>query len=364
MRSGASDQGSIRGGNKRVRVGDFMQMEGVVLDSRDDRLSVEDTLIKGEYLHQELRHGLFLHVSDVIEEHAFTVTSRQREELSCIFFLDGAIDLKIGDRRFEFKGDQFGAMQGAAIMSSGDESFERASVGHQHVRHLVISATPEWLNLDGMEEVGDERLALRLLKDHLVDHRWMVTPRVTELIRQIMAPQAFSPALRNLYLEGRAVEIVAETISAVMHTDRRTVPGSVLRSHETMRLRRAKDLIAESLTAPLSVELIARESGISASGLQRLFRLSEGHSVFEYVRRRRLDCAFEELEGGETSIQEASAIAGYSNPANFATAFRRQFGITPRKVLAKARPRLVASDFPSQSHPQPIGSPLKEFGVS
>lgn len=334
MRSGLSDHSLARSGRKRVRVSDFMQMDGVVLDSQDDRLSMEDTLIDGEYLRQELRHGLFLHVSDAVEERDFTVTSRQREELSCIFFLDGKIDLKIGDRRFEFKGDQRGVIQGAAIMSSGAESFERASVGHQHVRHLVVSATPEWLNIDGMEEMGDERVAMRLLKDNLADHRWATTPRVAELIRQIVTPQAFSPTLRNLYLEGRAVEIVAETISAVMHTDRRAVPGSILRSHEIIRLRRAKDLIAESLTAPLSVELIARESGISASGLQRLFRMSEGHSVFEYVRRLRLDRAFQVLKGGETSVQEASAIAGYSNPANFATAFRRQFGITPREALA------------------------------
>lgn len=332
MRSGTSQHACAPGDSKRVRVSDFMQMDGVVLDSRDDRLSMDDTLIEGAYLHQELRQGLFLHVSDAVEKRDFTVTSRQREELSCIFFLDGEIDIRIGDRSFAFKGDLRNAMQGAAIMSSGRESFERASAGRQHVRHLVVTATPEWLNIGAMEEIGDERQAKALLKDNLADHRWTVTPRVAELVRQILAPQVFTPALRNLYLEGRAVEIVAETISAVMHADRRTEPGSILRGHEAVRLLRAKELIAESLTASLSVELIARESGISASGLQRLFRLSEGHSVFEYVRRRRLDRAFEALKGGETTVQEASAIAGYSSPANFATAFRRQFGMTPREV--------------------------------
>lgn len=332
MRSGVRDDGSNHGRSKRVRVSDFMQIDGMVLDSRDDRLSMEDTLLEGEFLHQELRRGLFLHVSDAVEERAFTATSRQRAELSCIFFLDGEVDLRIGDRRFEFKGDQHGAMTGAAIMSSGAESFERASEGRQHVRHLVVSATPEWLDLDGLEEVSGGRLAERLRKDHLVDHRWTVTPRVAELVRQIVSPSAFTPALRNLYLEGRAIEIVAETISAVMHADRRTAGSSILRSSETIRLGRAKELIAAHLTEPLSVEMIARQSGISASGLQRLFRLSEGQSVFEYVRRHRLDSAFDALKSGETSVQEASAIAGYSNPANFATAFRRQFGITPREV--------------------------------
>jgi AraC-like DNA-binding protein len=335
--SGAHDDGLNQGRGKRVRVRDFMRNDGVVIDSRDDRLSMDDTLIEGEFLHQELRQGLFLHVSDAIEERPFTVTSSQREELSCVFFLDGEIDLKIGDRRFEFKGDQRGAIKGAAIMSAGSESFQRASVGNQHVRHLVVSATPEWLNLEALEEVGDERLAARLFKDNLADHRWTLTPRVIELVRQIVTPSAFAPALRNLYLEGRAVEIVAETITAVMHADRRGAGSGILQRQEAMRLSRAKELIAANLTEPLSVEMIARESGISASGLQRLFRMSEGHSVFEYVRLRRLDSAFAALQSGETSVQDASAIAGYSNPANFATAFRRQFGVTPRQAFARSK---------------------------
>ncbi|RJG44858.1 AraC family transcriptional regulator [Mesorhizobium sp. DCY119] len=331
--SGVRDDSFDPGGNKRVLVRDFMRRDGVVVDSTDDRLSMEDTLIEGEFLHQELRRGLVLHISDAIEERPFTITSRQRQELSCIFFLDGEVDLKIGDRRFQFKGDQRSAIKGAAIMSTGSESFERASMGGQHVRHLVVSATPDWLNFEGLEEVRDNRLAASLLKDNLADHRWTLTPRVVELVRQIVTPSVFLPELRNLYLEGRAVELVAETIMAVMHTDRRATGSNILQRHEMTRLRRAKDLIAANLAEPLNVEMIARESGISASGLQRLFRRSEGHSVFEYVRRLRLELAFAALQDGETSIQDASAIAGYSSPANFATAFKRQFGVTPREVL-------------------------------
>ncbi|TKT74173.1 AraC family transcriptional regulator [Aquamicrobium sp. LC103] len=316
----------------RLRVRDFMRRDGVGVDSQDDRLTPEDTLIRGQFLHKELRRGLFVHGSDVVEERPFTVTSHLRAGLSCIFFLDGQVDLELGDRRFEFRSD-VDAIRGAAIMSVDAESFRRASCGRQHVRHLVVSATPEWLDADGLEDVRDGGLATRLLKDHLTDHRWTLTPRVAELVRQVVTPSAFMPELRNLYLEGRAVEIVAETIAAVTRTDRRSTHGPALSRHDMMRLRRARDVIAARLTEPLSVDAIARESGASASGLQRLFRLAEGRSVFEYVRQLRLDRSLAALRTGECSVQEASAIAGYSNAANFATAFRRQFGITPRDAL-------------------------------
>ncbi|VFR21306.1 hypothetical protein AMP9_3942 [plant metagenome] len=37
-----------------------------------------------------------------------------------------------------------------------------------------------------------------------------------------------------------------------------------------------------------------------------------------------------EYEGA--SVARAALLAGYANPANFATAFRRQYGLSPRQV--------------------------------
>ena len=319
-----------RGG--RVRVRDFTDRDGFGIDVPTDRLSPEDTLIKGDFLHQELRRGLFVHVSDAIEERAFTVTSHLNEGLSCIFFLDGGVDVRFGDRSSTFRGDRRGVLEGAAVMCAGPDSFRRTSHGRQHVSHLVVSAAPEWLGAEGLEEVRDS-LAARLLRDHLFQHRWTVTPRIAELVRQMVAPSSLLPELRSLYLEGRAVEIVAEAIAAMLHADRNPANDGLLTRRDMLRLQHAKELIAAGLAGPLSVEAIARGSGISASGLQRLFRVSEGASIFEYVRRLRLERAFEALRSGEASVQEASVIAGYSSPANFATtAFRRRFGLTPSEV--------------------------------
>ncbi|OCC05505.1 hypothetical protein BA190_08855 [Labrys sp. WJW] len=338
MSAVSSRRGQATGGElKAIRVRDFLERERVALDSPDSRLSMDDILIEGEFMHRELRPGLFLHGGDVVEEHAFTVTSHLQPGLSCIFFVDGEVGLGIGDRRFEFRGGPRGAMEGVAIMSTTAEIFRRISRERQHVRHLVVSASPEWLQVEGLEAAHGEGFVGGLLKDHLGEHRWTLTPRLAELVRQVMTPTAFAPELRNLYLEGRAVEIVAETIAAATQTDRRRPVGSTLARQDLVRLKRAKDLIDGHLAEPLSIEAIAREAGVCASGLQRLFRLSEGHSVFDYVRRIRLEHAHIALLSGEKSVQEASELAGYASPANFATAFRRQFGLAPRDVLAKRR---------------------------
>lgn len=300
---------------------------------------MEDALITGELLHQEVRRGLFLHGGNVVEEHAFTARSHLQEGFSSILFLDGEVAVRIGDRRFEFRGGPPGPMQAAAIMNVAPESFQRASTGRQHVHHLVVSATPEWLQDQGAEEVGGGRLVARLFRERLADHRWTPPPRILALVREILSPSAFLPELRGLYLEGRAVEIVAETVCSVMRADAMADTARALTRLDRARLQRARDLIEAGLSHPLSVEAIAREAGVSTTGLQRLFRLAEGRSVFEHVRIARLERARAALQTGATSVQEASAIAGYASPANFATAFKRHFGLSPRDTAATCRGR-------------------------
>ena len=114
MRSSSGQISAAGDKTQHVRVRDFLRHDGIVLDSPDDQLSMEDTLLKGVFLHKELRSGLTLHVSDVTEERAFTATSLIHEGLSCIFFLDGEVDLSIGDRKFGFKGNKKSAITGAA----------------------------------------------------------------------------------------------------------------------------------------------------------------------------------------------------------------------------------------------------------
>lgn len=66
----------------------------------------------------------------------------------------------------------------------------------------------------------------------------------------------------------------------------------MLTRQDAICLQRAKDFIEAHGGDALSVETIAREAGISASGLQRLFRAAESRSVFDYVRNLRLERAF------------------------------------------------------------------------
>jgi AraC-like DNA-binding protein len=327
---------SVTAGVRSFRVRDFVERSGVTLDSPDDGLSLDDTLMEGSFFHQELRGGLFLHVSDAVETCPFTASSHVPEGLSCIFFLDGEVGLKIGDRRFSFQASSRSAIQGTAIMSTRADSFERRSYGRQRLRHLVVTASPEWLDIDGLREQAGASDLNTLFRNHLASRRWQLTPRAMDLVGQITKVPELTPGLRNLYLEGRAIELVGETLSALMRSDGQKSPGETLNQQDRVRLSRAREFIEAHLTEGLSVEAVAKAAAINPSGLQRLFQLSEELSVFGYVRKLRLERAFEALQAGTMTITEASVLAGYSNPANFATAFRRRFGLSPRNAAVVA----------------------------
>lgn len=312
-----------------LKAGDLARRPGLTLESRDDQLTMNAPLLSGSFINLELRKGLSVHASDVFEETDFVATSTQHAGLSCIFFIEGHIDVDIGDRSFAFQGngDHF---EGLLIASARHDSFRRRSRGHQHIRHVVVSAAPDWLDIDGLSSLGDHRSAATLLQDHLASRPWRVSPRVATLVKRILCSRDASQYER-LLLESAAVEIVAEALAAATHQDiaeqRRNLSPT-----EHVKLARVEQIIRTSAGKSLAVEAIASQAGLSVSGLQRLFKLAYGTSVIEHIRHTRLDDARLRLERGDTSIQKAALAAGYTSAANFSTAFRRQFGVSPSQM--------------------------------
>jgi AraC-like DNA-binding protein len=312
-----------------MRVADLERRPGLKLESRNDRLSLDAPLFRGEFWHREMRRGLHVHASNVFEVEDFTAISSQQAGLSCIFLIDGDVAIEVGERRFDFHGTGK-VREGVMIPSARVEEFRRISRGHQKLRHLVISVTHEWLDRDGMETMSDRRLASEIADDHLAGHSWTATPRLAELVQRILAPAGAPSDLRDLLIESAAVEIIAEALGASTHQEERD-PATPLTAYDRNRLRRAEDYIAGHSGALLVAD-IAREAGTSGSGLQRLFKAVHGTSVVEHIRLRRLEQARKALAEDRLSVQEASTLAGYGNAANFATAFKRQFGLSPSEV--------------------------------
>jgi AraC-like DNA-binding protein len=92
------------------------------------------------------------------------------------------------------------------------------------------------------------------------------------------------------------------------------------------QLALATGFINRNYARPLSLDDVAKATGISVSHLHMLFRAHLGESPHQYLIQKRLRIAGHALATGNQSIKAVAAEVGYLNVENFCRAFRRFFG--------------------------------------
>lgn len=86
------------------------------------------------------------------------------------------------------------------------------------------------------------------------------------------------------------------------------------------------------LDEKLSCEEVASRVFISSYHFQRCFSLLTGMPVGEYIRRRRLSLAGQELAVSDAKVIDIALKYGYETPESFSKAFTRFHGITPSQA--------------------------------
>ncbi|SMO79755.1 AraC family transcriptional regulator [Melghirimyces algeriensis] len=106
-------------------------------------------------------------------------------------------------------------------------------------------------------------------------------------------------------------------------------------------LQRAINYMEDHLLDDLTMEQIAKEANLSIYHFQRIFTILTDVSVGEYIRRRRLTLAAQELSRTQCKVIDLAHKYGYDTPEAFTKAFRRQHGVTPSEAR-KHRGKLVS----------------------
>ncbi|MFD4928999.1 effector binding domain-containing protein [Peribacillus butanolivorans] len=103
-------------------------------------------------------------------------------------------------------------------------------------------------------------------------------------------------------------------------------------------IQKAINYMEEHLLDDLTIESISRQANASAFHFQRTFTILTDIPVGEYVRRRRLTLAAQEISRTNCKIIDLAYKYGYDTPEAFSKAFRRQHGVSPseaRKYIGK-----------------------------
>lgn len=106
------------------------------------------------------------------------------------------------------------------------------------------------------------------------------------------------------------------------------------RAHE---ITRVVNHLRENLDAPISVDALARQAGMSRAVFHRRFKAATSFSPLQFMKALRLSHAAMEIAGGKAISQAADAV-GYASASQFSREFRRQFGASPRHWARSAAP--------------------------
>ncbi len=166
----------------------------------------------------------------------------------------------------------------------------------------------------------------------LVMLRWQPNAQTLRFAEDILSSEPETSALDKLNNGIAALGLLRQALEQNESSETQSTPIKS-NTRDVKRAWQLRDYVLEHIHDLLTVEILACKTNMSISTLQRVFKKTYGCTVMEFIRIRRLELArLAILEHGITA-GEAAHNAGYSNTANFPTAFQRKFGYPPSACI-------------------------------
>lgn len=161
------------------------------------------------------------------------------------------------------------------------------------------------------------------------------TPAMQAILKQILNCP-FQGLTRQIYLEGKCWELIALRLEQLA-VEVLPSPHKQLNVDDIDRIHEAKAILTRNWQTPPSLLELARQVGLNDYKLKLGFRQVFGTTAFGYLWHYRMEKAHHLLIEGRYNIKEVATLVGYSKQSNFAAAFRKKFGINPKKYLSTTK---------------------------
>ncbi|MBP8724945.1 MAG: helix-turn-helix transcriptional regulator [Saprospiraceae bacterium] len=101
------------------------------------------------------------------------------------------------------------------------------------------------------------------------------------------------------------------------------------------KIRDAKSLLLEAFRDPPTIPELARSVQLNEFQLKAGFKEIYGMGPYHYLMQYKLEMARKLLTEQKLQVKQVAHEIGYSNTSHFIEAFKKQYGITPKKLLAE-----------------------------
>ena len=100
-----------------------------------------------------------------------------------------------------------------------------------------------------------------------------------------------------------------------------------------LKIKKAKEIVIANMAEPPGLQELADQVGLNLKKLKTGFKQIYGDSVYSFLFDYKMESARKLLESGSYNVNEVGLQIGYSTSSHFIAAFKKKYGITPKKYL-------------------------------
>ena len=140
------------------------------------------------------------------------------------------------------------------------------------------------------------------------------------------------PTVKPIYMKSKAYELFSLYFDRPEEANTEQCP--FLDDEDNVRkIKKAKEILLERMNHAPTLNELADEVGLSLKKLKEGFKEIYGQTVYAFLLDHKLSYARKLLEKGDQNVNEIGLSIGYSTSSHFIAAFKRKFGITPKKYI-------------------------------
>lgn len=283
-------------------------MKNVRVDNSQERL-------QGTVITETLPSGMTFHMVDAKAIKDFSFEEELEPNFKIAILFSSTMDMRFGEQKAKLVSRD----HHAKLMNFKEPELcsMRVKKGEQRTA-LYLSVSPDWFERNDMatKSINYEINKHFSLEDWaLPDMYWQQAEHILRYNRD-----DFNCSMAR---QGFAMSLMSNWIETVSKAPSVRVRVSDKRSSQFEELMRSEEVLTMDLTS------ICDELGMSTATLQRYSKDRLNMSLSNFLRARRLETARKALRYDGVTIIEAALIAGYNHTSNFATAFKRHFGVSP-----------------------------------
>jgi len=296
------------------------------LNNHERIWSFSNNLGKGYQKQIILRSGIsiYIHELEFVDNIIETISS-QKFLPEFAFHLQGKRQLVDGN--YHQNGDNFFAI--GPCLSGTQEWSANYPILKVDI-HIEPSILGSYLSDYNQKTPSELNQLLEGKDEKFYFHPGKTTPQMQVCLHQILNCP-YQGATRKIYLEAKALELIAMRLQEVLSEDNsQYCLSQVIRENDIERIHHAKEILRTHYENPPSLPELARQVGLNQRKLKQGFRACFGTTAFGYLHDYRMEQARLLLIDTQMNVTQVAHSVGYASLPSFSTAFRKKFGICPR----------------------------------